>query len=63
MNLNKAMQTLSKNVKQQKNRDYNDRIVFIEVDTPPKLEDVIENHEPKDYLHPNYRHLGWLPKP
>jgi hypothetical protein len=57
------MQTLSKNIKQQKSSDYDDRLIFIEVDNLPKFEEVIDSREQKDYLHPNYRHLGWLPKP
>ncbi len=57
------MQTLSKNIKQPKDRNYDDRLIFIEVDDLPKFEEVIDSREPKDYLHPNYRHLGWLPKP
>jgi hypothetical protein len=24
---------------------------------------VLESHEPKDHLHPNYCHWAWLPKP
>jgi hypothetical protein len=48
------MQTLSKNTKQQKSSDCDDLPIFA---------DVIESHEPKDHLHPNYRHWAWLPKP
>ncbi len=57
------MQTLSKNIKQPKDRDYDDRLIFIEVDDLPKFEEKFENHEPKDHLHPSYRHWAWLPKP
>jgi hypothetical protein len=24
---------------------------------------LLESHEPKDHLHPNYCHWAWLPKP
>ncbi|MBD2186782.1 hypothetical protein [Pseudanabaena mucicola] len=62
------MQTLTKNIKQQKGNNYDDcltfkEVDFKEVDAHPIFEDVIENYEPKDYLHPNYRHWAWLPKP
>jgi hypothetical protein len=30
---------------------------------PKTCEDLLEIHEPKDHLHPNYCHWAWLPKP
>lgn len=48
------MKTSSVSQQLKKYSDYRDREIF---------EDVLESHEPKDHLHPNYCHWAWLPKP
>ncbi|MCL1490142.1 MAG: hypothetical protein M1G31_05185 [Pseudanabaena sp. Salubria-1] len=48
------MKTTRENQQQHRYSDYRDRQIS---------EDVLESHEPKDHLHPNYCHWAWLPKP
>ena len=50
----KKVKTIRENQQQHRYSDYRDRQIS---------EDVLESHEPKDHLHPNYCHWAWLPKP
>lgn len=49
----KKMKTNQQDRQQQRYSDYRDR----------QTDEVLETHEPKDHLHPNYCHWAWLPKP